>query len=210
MSYDINKGLTKDTSFKIQSIIILIIILASIVSAIYFYNELQKKNSELASTITKLKATEVQLSESKKAYHIASDSLYILIEKQKIINKDSSFIKNAKRIVEKSNNSDTQIKLHSFKVDTSMSDKVCDFLKQQGYSITLCENVRAQTSWLAFEPTIFYYDEEMKNKAQEIANNLSKLTGINFKVTIGAGNISKVEPDKQLINIHFIGNKQKP
>lgn len=104
MKYNIDKELMHDSSIKTQSILILIVIMCSLISAIYFYNEAQNKNKELGLTINELTNAKTVLEEKENKILNIQDSLLILIEKLNKLNTDSIFLVQARKLIQESNN----------------------------------------------------------------------------------------------------------
>lgn len=208
MKYNIDKELMHDSSLKIQSIIILIVILCSLISAIYFYIELQSKNDVLNKTVNELTITKEILEEKEKTINNVQDSMVVLIEMLNQVNKDSALLELSRRLIEKTNNSNILIRFHAFRAGNKNPNAIYEYLKRRGYSVILFKQLSVREDWLSYEPSIFYYDEQLKSKAKEISQELANLTGINFKVTVGAGKTIHVGQEESLINIHLIGNKK--
>jgi len=107
---------------------------------------------------------------------------------------------------ERNENSKYIVGIQGLNVDEYKYSEFSQFIKDKGYSINLNSNYRDKRSWLATVPIVLYYSRKNKNKARELASELSKITGEKFEIGIGRG-LAVFDPTKQFY-IHWIPSKQ--
>lgn len=94
----------------------------------------------------------------------------------------------AAKINSKSNpNSKYLIGIYGFGVSQGDLGKVANLIEDSGYTIITERILSYKTDWLSSSPTVLYYSEQTKHKADEIKESLNALTGRKFNVRRGAG-----------------------
>lgn len=169
-------------------------------------NSLSEKNNNLIEIQNLLKEQKEELIKSKNSLEENKTILNNSIEKYEAsVNKYRAFIDVAiqsrdgdevalseyNRILENADNLKYNIGLFSKGLQDKELDNIVNQLVEQGYTITDHWNLNDWgdeiIDWVAKEPTVFYYDKLSKREATTIANQIKKLTAINFKVVRGAG-----------------------
>lgn len=77
-----------------------------------------------------------------------------------------------------------------------------DYVMDQGYSINLNSNYQQDRSWLAQKSVVLYYDRKNREKAKQLAAELTEQTGQKFEIGKGKG-LAVFDPSKQFY-IHMI------
>ena len=99
---------------------------------------------------------------------------------------------------------DRIIDVWAYGVKASLVDTVREHLISEGNDVGFGGLLDYLPSWLAREPTVFYYDKNTKSIARALADDLEKLTGISFKISWGAGlGVNKNEKDKTFF-VHLV------
>ena len=80
------------------------------------------------------------------------------------------------------------------------------FFLEMGFQKRGVLSVSSSPRWLAKRSTVFYYDQSVRSKANEVADLIENLVGARPDVTIGAGTGVQSNDRKNTINIHVIGN----
>ena len=89
-------------------------------------------------------------------------------------------------------NSLISLTIYGFNVDTNTFNNVNQYLAKKGYTIAQSAVLGVRLKWLAYKPTVVYYDDSMKATAENIANELSFVTEQKFVYT--RGNAHNVTP----------------
>ena len=89
-------------------------------------------------------------------------------------------------------------------VDSAKHQKIVNYLKEQGFQIERADQRQDQPSWFATQPTILYYDDSSRQKAQDIANDLQRLTAVNFQIARGAGRGVPSSKKQTYFIIHYM------
>ncbi|MBI9092965.1 MAG: peptidoglycan-binding protein [Desulfobacterium sp.] len=99
-----------------------------------------------------------------------------------------------------------KIRAYAFNVDEPLMLKATDLMQRNGISMYSIPLLSQRPSWLAQESTIFYYTEESRGKAEEIALVLEKELSMEFDVKLGSG--LGVQPGEKTITffVHIINS----
>lgn len=87
-------------------------------------------------------------------------------------------------------NSEYLIGGYSYNTTIKEDKLIAKYIVQLGYTLEGKDIYRYENykpDWMSASSTVFYYTNSSKNKASEIAKQLSKLTGKQFVIKIGAG-----------------------
>ena len=79
------------------------------------------------------------------------------------------------------------------------------FFLEMGFQERGVLNVSGSPRWLAKRSTVFYYDQSVLSKAEEVADVVESLMGTRPEVVIGAGVGVQSDDRKNTINVHVIG-----
>jgi AAA ATPase domain len=107
--------------------------------------------------------------------------------------------------VAKSENARYAIGYWAFKLSQTRYDQVRDLLEAQGYTIAQTGLLEQRPSWLALQPSVFYYDNASREKAKSIAELLLRKTGVEFTVSRGAGLAIAPGQERWSFRVHYIG-----
>ena len=77
--------------------------------------------------------------------------------------------------------------MYSLKPEKTKKNAIKNYIKENNFDFDSDYEYTYKQSWMASECTVFYYSKESKIHAEQIAFDLEKLTGKEFKVRIGAG-----------------------
>ena len=88
---------------------------------------------------------------------------------------------------ERNENSKYIVGIQGLNVNEKKYSRFAQFIKNKGYTINLNSNYKENRPWLAKVSIVLYYNRKNKNKAREIALELSKITGQKFDIGIGKG-----------------------
>ena len=178
-NYEVDQGLLRSNAIKLQSIGILFVILISVISAIYFYYQLQQKNIALNLTIEQLTDTQNKLKHKEQRILAIQDSLFTIMGKLNLLNEDSAFLIQARELVQASNN-------------ITLSAEASSYLPPSEYNTYFPENVVdgiKSTPWV--EGVEGYGDKEFIqinfNKRSTI-KGIRILNGYNYVKSDGVGN----------------------
>ena len=112
--------------------------------------------------------------------------------------------------VEKAENARFSIGVYGFEVKESIYYKVRKSIAEKGYTVNRGSLLTNRPTWLAFNPTVFYYHKDSKQLALNFAKDLRNLTGSKFKVQFVSSNNSlgvlKGE-ERWTFFIHLVGSK---
>ncbi len=100
-------------------------------------------------------------------------------------------------------NSSIAIAIYSLNMPKTQFDLVTSSLKSNGYTIIKAEMLSTRTPWLATEPTVLYYADETKARAQSIAAVIDKLLGLKTRVARGAGDGIPRGQEKTSVRVHL-------
>lgn len=103
---------------------------------------------------------------------------------------------------EKNENSKYIVGIQGLNIDDIKYYELSQYIMKSGYSINLNSNYKEPRPWLANFSIVLYYTQKNKNKAKELASELSKITGIKFEIGIGNG-LAVFDPEKQFY-VHYI------
>lgn len=79
------------------------------------------------------------------------------------------------------------IDVWAYNVSDSMVEKVKSKLREQGNVVGFGGVLSSRPSWLSLDSTVLYYNKSSRKIADQLAVQLNKQTGIEFKVKRGAG-----------------------
>lgn len=181
---------------KRANFIFLFLLMVSIVVAFYFYHLLREKN-EL------LEIQNNQITEHKNRIVALLDSIDQFIELDMTV--DAADQIQLKSLTDRLQNSKYSVGIVFYQVSDENQAKVNDYLNKEGYSITSrwkFDNYRP--SWVALESKVFYYDTETSEKANQIADELGAITGVQFTASQGAGLGVIRGQEKWTIYVHYV------
>jgi len=95
------------------------------------------------------------------------------------------------------------IRFYSYKPNEETKERLAQFIKKENFSIKVYPDWEEKYSFFADVPTIFYYDREVKDVAEKLAETLAKNVGVVFKVQLGNGYGIKREEKKDTFIIHY-------
>lgn len=95
---------------------------------------------------------------------------------------------------------------YSLNVSDKSHDDVANYFVDRGYTVRNATILNSRTNWLAYHPTVLYYAEESKSKAEKIAEDLSKITKTKFNVQLGKGLGVGAGDEKWTFFVHYIGS----
>jgi len=103
--------------------------------------------------------------------------------------------------------SDYTVGLQTVGISNTIRNDLNIKLKEKGYGLdklTYSYTKEDKPSWFASQPTVFYYSNRSKKQAQQLANYISDLTSVKFKVQRGAG--LGVDPGKKHLTffVHYV------
>ena len=106
----------------------------------------------------------------------------------------------------KAENTRFLVGLVSYGVNPDIFDKVSNYLyNEQGYSNRGQMLLAERASWLSRKPTVLFYVDKNRRKAQIISDKLYSLTGIRFQISRGAGfGVDENEKEWTII-VHLVG-----
>ena len=195
--------------YKNLTLVLLAVMLIALSSAIYLFFELTDAKTA-AIEISGQKAAELEdtLAATKIKNKELRDSINILKKQISGIppeNKDSNGqiisiaeeveIDTKPDINARTENADFFLGLYALTNEDQLFDKTLRSLEEAGFNIIAGVALDQRQSWLSSNSTVFYYSNSSENKAQSIAKNLKKITGIQFDIKWGAG--LGVPPDKK-------------
>lgn len=99
-----------------------------------------------------------------------------------------------------------KIRAYSFNVDEPLILKATDLMQRNGVSLRSVPLFNERPSWLALKSTVFYYAEESRSKAEDIAQIFEEELSMRFDVKPGAG--LGVQPGEKAITffVHIINS----
>jgi hypothetical protein len=95
--------------------------------------------------------------------------------------------------------------VYGFAVSADQYEQVRTRLQTEGYEISQGSLLEHRPSWLSPGSTVLYYEEASREKASNIAADLSKVTGANFAVVRGAGLGVLVGQERWSFFVHYVG-----
>ena len=81
---------------------------------------------------------------------------------------------------------------------------ISGLLESHGVRVRLSWPVSERGTWMALESTVLYYHEDTKEKAQAIADGLSRLVGEPFRISRGLGRGVPDGEEKWTLFVHYI------
>lgn len=121
----------------------------------------------------------------------AGDILKPEDERRIILLEDQKYSLNKKLEVQKNVNSEIDeqliIGLYNLNVQDQEKNEIKDYLSQNNFLLKQEGDYTKRASWMALEPTVFYYRNTSKFMAEQIAADLKKLTKKDFAIRRGAG-----------------------
>lgn len=93
----------------------------------------------------------------------------------------------AKISVQSNPNSKYLIGIYGLGISKSDLNTVSDSIGSAGYTIITERILAVRPSWLSNSPTVFYYSDDTKDKANELKEQLVALTGKKFRIAKGEG-----------------------
>jgi hypothetical protein len=79
-----------------------------------------------------------------------------------------------------------------------------DYLNNNGYTVRFAGNVNGDEPWFAKEPTVFYYSDNTKPVANQLASELSKELRKPVKTEIGSGYDVPKDQKEWLLYVHIL------
>ena len=190
---------------KFWSLIFLVILILSLVIALYLYYQLHGERVKLRELTKHLELKNEELMEK-------NDELEVLrkiVEEQRkkladAIRGEEERVEDEEltRIVE---NSQYTIGFYSLNPVQSKYRKLSESLAEQGYTVIADTIQKERLGWLAKQSTVLYYHDESITKARELADDMRNLIGINFDLQLGTGLGVKEGEEKSTFFIHYIG-----
>lgn len=175
-------------STKKVNILLLIALVLCALAAMYFYSQqlalsqlLEEKNKHI------IELTQNQLEKSTNEEDVNS-----------LTNQKSEFVR-------QTTNARYAVGVYAYNITKEQFATVRNFISNEGYYMTADSLLQEKPSWLAGKSTVHYYDRESKEKAQQLADALTKLTGIQFVTNHGAGYGVIKGQEKWTFFIHVIG-----
>lgn len=104
------------------------------------------------------------------------------------------------------------IKMYCFNPNPTLKDSISNFLSKNSYHLKKYPDWIEKPSFFSSRPTVFYYDESTKDKAESIKNNLNrrfKKFGVQFESLRGGGVGITPEERKNTFVLHYIDVNKK-
>jgi cell division protein FtsL len=190
---------------KLVSICLLIAVILSVLATIYFFYELKKERNKTELTNKKLELTNKELELVKEKLVEKNNRIAELL--QKLPEKAKPETSQEVKLIRMSQNASYSLGLYAYGVSAEEFNRVSAFVREEGYYVTTETLLENKTSWLAPSSTVFYYHPDAEEKAKKITNNLTKLTGTEFKFGRGAGLAVVKGQEKWTFFVHYIGKK---
>lgn len=148
-----------------------------------------KDDAERGLAIKVLKAVDPELGQ-KIAYAIENTELDV---KSTIDGNEYSLAKDVQIEIKTQNiessdkNSKFRVGFYALNVSEEKFRVALNYIKDSGYSIVAESLLKSKPTWMGDKSTVFYYDNSSKDKANDIAEGLSKITKSSFAIKRGAG-----------------------
>lgn len=146
----------------------------SLMFAVYQFQSAETKKDEANERVEEVNVKDEFLDEKQQRVSAAEK---VLIEMSKEESPAPAQILNTGKILD----------VWAYGVSQSLVDQVRNYLVDQGNDVGYGGLLGSRPSWLALQPTVFYYSTVSASTAQQIADELQDLTGLKFLVARGAG-----------------------
>ena len=141
----------------------------------------------LAFAVFQFQSAEVKIEAAQSLVQETEEKDEYLQEKQlKVLEAEKSLIKKKQQTIQVQATGRI-MDVWAYGVEASVVEAVKDHLTEQGNEVGFGGLLGFRPSWLALQPTVFYYQNTSRDTAQEIAEELKALIGIEFLVSRGAG-----------------------
>ncbi|EDP95036.1 hypothetical protein U8527_08405 [Kordia algicida OT-1] len=102
------------------------------------------------------------------------------------------------------NNIKYNVRFYSYKPNERIKNQLTTLIKKENYSITVYPDWKEKYAFFSNEPTVFYYDKNIKDIAEKLASTLSdQVSGVTFNVKLGNGYGIKAAEKKNTFIIHY-------
>jgi hypothetical protein len=112
----------------------------------------------------------------------------------------------AAKTIQAADNARYVLNVWGFKVDPDRFNKVVEYVKNEGFTVTQAAELETRPSWLSERSMVTYYSPESLTTAQSLAVQLTKITGMPFAVGVGGGVGVPKGSERWNLRVHFVGN----
>lgn len=209
---------------KILMLVSLLLMIAGIVVSSLLFIRLQDSNTELkkvsaerdsanaqlelAKEELKFRVREIDTEVGNKKIEILKDSLET-ISKSPANQSNPVLIQKEKALQKKLEYANYFVGVYSLGIPSEKFNNTVNYLNTKGYSIVTQVQLDARNRWLANTSTVFYYDPASHQRAQNLADELGRITHIRFAVQMGAGAGVPEGMEKRYFYVHLVGEREQ-
>ena len=190
------------------SVVFLLLMIIGIISSFYLFFQLNRTNESLARTERELMNHQNNSETRTQEQQAIIDSLVSVVDSllSRFSIEDEGFLEQKESLENKSRHVNFFVGLYALVSNRTSFDTSLSFLHKEGYTVIANEVLSRRPEWLAPNSTVFYYDPATETLANEIAENLSAVTRLEFQVSKGAGLGVPKGKRAQYFYVHIVEN----